>query len=80
MRWIQVEKPVFIQVCDVACMVVYRYCNLLCCPILLLTCRYTHNSLEGWKVVDIRKRRSGRPVDMGTVTLDNLYSGPRSTQ
>ena len=29
-------------------------------------------------MVDIKKRRAGRPIDLGTVTLENLYSGPRA--
>jgi hypothetical protein len=41
--------------------------------------RYTHNTLEYWKVVDIKKKRkAGRPLDLGTLTLEDLYSGPRA--
>ena len=45
---------------------------------LLFLLRYTHNTLEGWKVVDLKKRTAGRPVNLGAVSLENLYSGPRS--
>ena len=27
-------------------------------------------------MVDVKKRRVGHPVDLGAVTLDQLYSGP----
>ena len=40
--------------------------------------RYTHNTLENWKVVDIKKKKAGRPVNLGTLTLEDLYSGPRA--
>ena len=29
-------------------------------------------------MVDIKKRKAGRPVDLGAVTLENLYNGPRA--
>ena len=29
-------------------------------------------------MVDIKKRKAGRPVDQGTLTLEDLYSGPRA--
>ena len=45
---------------------------------VLITYRYTHNTLENWKVVDIKKRKAGRPVDLGALTLEDLYSGPRA--
>ena len=44
----------------------------------LNTYRCTHNTLENWKVVDIKKRKAGRPVDLGALTLNGLYSGPHS--
>lgn len=39
--------------------------------------RYSLNSLEAWKRLDLRKRRAGRPADVGRVLLTPLYSGPR---
>ena len=39
--------------------------------------RYSLNSLEAWKTLDLRKRRVGRPADVGRVVLEPLYSGPR---
>lgn len=39
--------------------------------------RYSLNSLEAWKTLDLRKRRVGRPADVGHVVLTALYSGPR---
>ena len=39
--------------------------------------RYSLNSLEAWKTLDLRKRRTGRPADIGRVVLQPLYSGPR---
>ena len=29
-------------------------------------------------MVGIKKKKAGRPVDLGTLTLDDLYSGPRA--
>ena len=37
---------------------------------ILFLLRCTHNSLEGWKVVDVKKRRAGRPVNLGDFNLD----------
>ena len=39
--------------------------------------RCSLNELESWKVVDVKKRARGRPVDMGRLTISPLYSGPR---
>ena len=39
--------------------------------------RCSLNELEAWKVVDVKKRARGRPVDMGRLTISPLYSGPR---
>ena len=39
--------------------------------------RYTHNSLEPRKEVDLRPKRTGQPSDMGRVTLGPLYHSPR---
>ena len=38
---------------------------------------YCYN-LEAWKVLDIRNKRRGRPVDIGRVELSQLYTGPRA--
>ena len=40
--------------------------------------RCSLNSLEQWKVVDVKRQRQGRPVDMGRVTLQPLSTGPRT--
>ncbi len=40
--------------------------------------RYSHNTLEAWKILDVRKRRAGRPADLGTAALTPLYSCPRA--
>ena len=40
--------------------------------------RYSHNNLDAWKVLDIRNKRRGRPVDIGRVELSQLYTGPRA--
>ena len=39
--------------------------------------RYSHNPLEVWKTLDVRKKRQGRPLDIGRVLLSPLYSGFR---
>ena len=39
--------------------------------------RYSHNTLEVWKTVDLRRRSKGRPVDLGLHALNPLYLGPR---
>ena len=38
--------------------------------------RNSLNELEGWKEVNVRRKRQGRPVDMGRVTLTPLFIGP----
>ena len=40
--------------------------------------RYSHNALEAWKVLDVKRRQCGRPIDMGLVELPPLYTGPLS--
>ena len=40
--------------------------------------RYRHNTLEAWKILDVCKKRVGRPVDLGTAALTPLYSCPRA--
>ena len=39
--------------------------------------QYSHNTLEVWKVLDLQKRRVGRPTDIGKVLLTPLYGSPR---
>ena len=31
--------------------------------------RYSHNTLEAWKTLDVRRKRQGRPSDLGSVSL-----------
>ena len=38
--------------------------------------RFSHNELEAWKTVDLRRRR-GHPCDIGKFQLTRLYGGPR---
>ena len=40
----------------------------------LFCCRYSHNTLETWKVLDIKRKQPGRPVE----SLSPLYTGPLS--
>ena len=40
--------------------------------------RYSNNSLECWKTVDLKRRTKGRPVDMGKIDLPPLYDRPRA--
>ena len=39
--------------------------------------RYTLNTLEQWKTVNIRPKRKGRPSDIGRANLPPLYTAPR---
>ena len=39
--------------------------------------RYSNNSLECWKTVDLKRKTKGRPVDMGRIELPLLYDRPR---
>lgn len=39
--------------------------------------RYSLNSLEAWKTVDLRRRAKGRPPDLGRIQLPRLYTTPR---
>ena len=36
--------------------------------------KYSHNALEA---VDLSRKTKGRPVDMGRISLPNLYDSPR---
>ena len=40
--------------------------------------RYSNNSLECWKTVDLKRKTKGRPVDMGRIALPTLYDRPRA--
>ena len=40
--------------------------------------RYSHNTLEAWKTIDVRRKAKGRPVDIGQIALAPLYPGPRA--
>ena len=44
---------------------------------LQFQCRYSLNTLESWKTVDLKCRSKGRPVDMGRIDLPLLRVGPR---
>jgi hypothetical protein len=39
--------------------------------------RYSHNTLEAWKTVDLKRKTKGRPPDLGRLSLPQLYTGPR---
>ena len=39
---------------------------------------YTHNALEEWKVVDVKRKTKGRPPDLSRAKLPQLYTHPRS--
>ena len=39
--------------------------------------KYSLNTLESWKILDVQKRQPGRPIDIGRIELQPLYSGPR---
>ena len=39
--------------------------------------RYSHNNLEAWKTLDVRRKRQGRPSDLGRTSLVPLYSRSR---
>ena len=39
--------------------------------------RYSHNTLEEWKVVDLKRKTKGRPPDMGRILPTELHSHPR---
>ena len=36
--------------------------------------RYSHNSLEAWKVLDLHPKRQSRPPDIGRMELVPLYT------
>ena len=40
--------------------------------------RYSHNPLEQWKVVDLKRRTKGRPPDTGHIVPKKPYMSPRS--
>lgn len=40
--------------------------------------RYSNNSLECWKTVDLKRKTKGRPIDMSRIALPLLYNGPRA--
>lgn len=40
--------------------------------------RYSHNSLEAWKVVDLKKKGKGRPPVISRICLPILYENGRS--
>ena len=46
--------------------------------LLIIKYRYSHNTLEAWKAIDVKRKTRGRPVDMGKVALPPLYDGPRA--
>ena len=39
--------------------------------------RYSNNTLERWKTVDLKKKTKGRPPDLGKMVLPPLYTRPR---
>ena len=39
--------------------------------------RYSHNTLEAFKTVDLKRKTKGRPPDLGRVTLPPLYTASR---
>ena len=40
--------------------------------------RYSNNSLERWKTVDLKRKTKGRPVDMGRIELPLLHDQPKA--
>ena len=42
--------------------------------------RYSHNTLEAWKVLDVHPRRQGRPPDVGRAVLGPLHTSERCLQ
>ena len=39
--------------------------------------RFTHNELEPWKTIDVKRRQKGRPPDLGRIALPLLWEEPR---
>ena len=39
--------------------------------------KYSINTLECWKTVNLQRKTKGRPPDMGRIVLPHLYDGPR---
>jgi len=35
--------------------------------------RYSHNSLEAWKILNVQRKRPGRCADPGRMSLEPLY-------
>lgn len=42
--------------------------------------RNSHNELEAWKTVNLKRRTKGRPPDMGKFKLPQLYTSPRKSR
>lgn len=42
--------------------------------------KYSHNDLESWKILDVRRKNRGGPSDPGMIVLPQLRAGPRSIQ
>ena len=40
--------------------------------------RYSINSLESWKTVNLKRKTKGHPPDMGRITLPSLFTAPRA--
>lgn len=38
--------------------------------------RYSHNALEPWKILDVQRKRAGRPEDLRRIALVPLYTHP----
>ena len=39
--------------------------------------RYSHNALEAWKILDVQRKRAGRPADPWKIPQVPLYTKPR---
>ena len=39
--------------------------------------RYSHNCLEAWKILDVQRKRVGRPPDPGRIPLERFGATPR---
>lgn len=38
-----------------------------------IRCRYSHNSMEAWKILNVQRKQPGRPADPGRMSLEPLY-------
>lgn len=38
--------------------------------------RYSHSSLEAWKILDVQRKRAGRPPDPGRIPLERFGATP----